>query len=97
MSLTDFILYGAGGVLLVGGVANIFVTANSRYEVENQKPIYRDVNGDGIKDKIIKKLSKDNSPPFMPKNLNVEEEVLYGVKVNGKTIYLTKQQFYENQ
>ena len=97
MSLTDLAIWGAGGVLIIGGVANIFGTAHSRYEVGNQTAVYRDVNGDGVPDKIVKRLGEDNSPPFMPKNLGVVEEVLYGVRVNGKTIYLTEQQFNGSQ
>ena len=44
-------------------------------------PIYRDVNGDGIEDKIIQRRG------FCSHRL-LEDKVLYGIDINGKRIYL---------
>lgn len=52
-------------------------------------PVYRDVNGDGITDKIIQKKVKCSS--FFGDISTLEEEVLFGVKIDGKTIYMPRE------
>ena len=56
-------------------------------------PVYRDVNGDGIDDKIIQK--KVYKRMFLISIPTLEEECLYGVDINGKKIYLPKKEFDE--
>lgn len=57
-------------------------------------PIYRDVNGDGVEDKIIQR--KVEKQGFLWSRFNtLEDEVLLGIDVNGKRLYLSKDQFEE--
>lgn len=57
-------------------------------------PVYRDVNGDGIEDKIIQREVR-RSGLFWTTYPALQEEVFYGVDINGKKIYLPKEQFDE--
>ncbi|MDP1696052.1 MAG: hypothetical protein Q8L29_04005 [archaeon] len=55
-------------------------------------PIYRDVNGDGVEDKIVQKKVKNGG--FLWTSYDtLKDEILYGVKVNGRKLYLPKDQF----
>ena len=55
-------------------------------------PVYRDVNGDGIEDKIIQRRVYGDGLKFFP---TLEEETLFGIDINGKRVYLPKEQFGE--
>lgn len=59
-------------------------------------PVYRDVNGDGIDDKIIKNVVEKPGVLWSKYN-SLEEDTLFGVEVNGKKLYLPKDQFKEYQ
>ena len=59
-------------------------------------PIYRDVNGDGVVDKIIQR--KVEKQGFLWTRFNtLEDEVLLGIDINGKRLYLSKDQIEEYQ
>ncbi len=81
------------GVILVslalGGGLQIYSTIKAS---NPNPPIYRDVNGDGIKDKIVQRVVRKQGIPFIKYN-DLECEVLFGVEVNGKKLYLSKDQF----
>lgn len=86
-------LFGAILVLpvlyAVGGGLEIYSTIKAS---NPNPPIYRDVNGDKVDDKIIqRKVEKQGI--FVTKYDDLEDEVLFGVEVNGKKLYLPKDQF----
>ena len=58
-------------------------------------PIYRDVNGDGVKDKIVQR--KVRKQGFLwRKYITLEDEVWFGIEVkNGEKLYLPKDLFEE--
>ncbi|MBU2496800.1 MAG: hypothetical protein KJ767_01965 [Nanoarchaeota archaeon] len=61
-----------------------------------QQPVYRDVNNDGIEDKII--MEKKLYPGFLFSHFyGLEEKTYFGFEVDGKRIYLTEEQFEETK
>ena len=57
--------------------------------------VYEDVNKDGLKDKIVHDVKRKGVFPFscfVPEN-----DTLYGIKLNGKTIYLSSNQLDETK
>jgi len=59
-------------------------------------PIYRDVNGDGVDDKIVQR--KVERQGFLWTRYDtLENDVLFGIYMNGKKLYLPKDQFEECQ
>ena len=59
-------------------------------------PVYRDVNDDGIEDKVVQRKVRNKGFLWTEYN-TLEDEVLFGVEVNGKKLYLPKDQFEEHQ
>jgi hypothetical protein len=90
-----YAMYGIMGTMVAAGALAIGLQTISTIGSNSPNPpVYRDVNGDGIKDKIIqKKVEKEGLLGTGYSAL--EEEVLFGVEINGKTLYLTKDQFEE--
>ena len=78
---------------LIGLGGQIHSSIQSKNKCE-QTPIYRDVNKDGVKDKIRYKTIP-NHGLFGTEYLTSKKEVLYGANINGKTIYLSKKQLDE--
>jgi hypothetical protein len=60
-------------------------------EIARRPLIYRDVNGDGVKDKIFYRI-KEEKTVFGTWN-KLEEIVEYGIDINGKRVYLTPIEF----
>ena len=86
-------LFGAILVIPVLGVVGAGLEIYSTIKASNPNPpIYRDVNGDRVDDKIIqKKVEKEGI--LWTRYYTLEDEVLFGVEVNGKKLYLPKDQF----
>ena len=52
-------------------------------------PIYRDVNGDGVGDKVVQR--KVEKQGFLWSTYNtLEDEILFGVEINGKKVISSK-------
>jgi len=91
----------AGGIMIVAaspGILNKHITqsATSMTLAENPPiPRFEDRNGDGIEDKITKvQVFKPGRFPPLTGYYALEDEVLYGLRIDGKTAYLPKG-FYE--
>ena len=81
-----------GGTLisLIFAQAGLHIYADIRAS-HPRPPIYRDVNGDGVEDKIIQRRVQRPAGLFtMP---GLEDEVLYGVDIDGRKIFLPEEQF----
>ena len=88
-------MINAALVIQLGGLGYIgYALISSSIKASHPNPpVYRDVNNDGIEDKIVqRKVTKPVSLFILD---TLEEEVLFGVEVNGKRIYLSKEQFEE--
>lgn len=82
------------GILMTSVALSTGLGVYSTIKASNPSPpVYRDVNGDGVEDKIIQKKVKKQLGLSIYSAL--EEEVLFGVKIDGKKIYLTKEEFKE--
>ena len=57
-------------------------------------PRFEDVNGDGIQDKIIRKQVYNGMPI---ERYTLEDEVLFGVNINGKIAYVPKEVYEKLQ
>jgi hypothetical protein len=55
--------------------------------------VFKDVNSDGTKDKLIATFSFTNNPK--KPTLAERVDTLYGYTTNGKTLYLPKELFYD--
>jgi len=82
------------GLSVLGGGIQTYLSVKAS---NPNPPIYRDVNGDGEEDKIIQKKVRRHDGIFGSSYNTLEEETLYGVKVNGKKLYLHKDQFEEER
>ncbi len=89
--------YVSSGVLIACATVVGGITA---YQIINpptpNQPTYRDVNNDGVEDKIIQRRVKKSG--FLGiTSYSLEETVLFGVDVNGKRLYLTNDSEYFEQ
>lgn len=86
------------GTLVASAILSAGAQVYSTIRASNSNPpVYRDVNGDGVEDKIVQKNVKH--PGFLLTSFyTLEDEVLFGVEANGKKLYLPKDQFeaYKN-
>ncbi len=81
-------VFGVGLSGMIGGY--VYCAVKSSHP---NPPIYGDVNGDGIHDKIIQKRVFYDGILFSIPIL--EEETLFGVDINGKRLYFLRKQFDE--
>ncbi len=82
------------GLVLSCLAAATYVTLSSSIRAANPPaPVYRDMNGDGINDKIIHRKVTRPGLFNLTKYSDLEEEVLYGVKIGDRTLYLPKEEF----
>ena len=58
------------------------------------QPIYRDVNGDKVDDKIVERKVEEKGFFGLPYK-DFKDETLFGIEVDGKRLYLPKEQFEE--
>ena len=83
------VLWGSclvGTLYFIG--AGLYLMATSKPKPER----YVDINNDGVLDKIVsEKIERQG--PFARYHLGYEDKVLYGLEVNGRKIYLPKEQF----
>lgn len=88
MNLVDKLIPLYCGIAIVGVLtcAGFGIYTNIKTSHPNQ-PIYKDFNNDGIEDKCIQRINRERIFP------RLEDEILYGVEINGKTIYLSQEQF----
>jgi len=78
-------------IVTLGGLG-IYSAVNSN----PNPPVYRDVNGDGVDDKIVQRRVSRSG--FLGMNhYSLEEEVLFGIEIGGKKLYLTKDQFDDSR
>ncbi|MBI2106859.1 hypothetical protein HYT57_02640 [Candidatus Woesearchaeota archaeon] len=61
--------------------------------INPSSPIYRDINGDGIPDKVAQIRVKKTG--FLGNFSALEDEVFFGIESDGKTLYLKKSEFEE--
>jgi len=90
---SDILFYSFITSAVLLGAAQTILTIAS---MNPNPPIYKDVNGDGVQDKVIQeKVWRPGA--FGTKFSALEEKTLYGIKVDNKTLYLPKEQFEEYQ
>ena len=83
-----------GTTILGLGLSYSMITIASSVPLRPHPPIFYDVNNDGIKDKIVERKVPAHDLVGVVFGLSdYEEEVLYGMNINGKIIYLQKEQF----
>ena len=89
MNLVDKLIPIYLGITIVGVLTctGIGVYTNIKTSHPNP-PIYKDFNNDGIEDKLIqRRVVKGRIFP------RLEDEILYGIKINGKIIYLPQENY----
>lgn len=95
----DFWLSTIGFTVFFGGFG---VLGYARYLSRNEQPIEtleikKDLNGDGIEDKLLQKWSFETHRTGMLVTKRyislLETEVLYGADVKGKRVYLQQGEF----
>ncbi len=88
------LIYGTFAGLAVA-LAGLTVGVQFYSTVQAEKPhppIYRDVNGDGVPDEIT--FNKVWTRGFLWSQYEkLEKEVLFGVNIGGKTLYVPKSEF----
>ena len=92
----DDIILDVTGVALVSSVVlyGALITYSKIEASKINPPIYRDVNGDEVDDKIIQR--RVETPGFPGTTCStLEDEVLFGIEINGKKLYLPREQFEE--
>ncbi len=81
------------GTLVAAAILSAGAQVYSTVRASNSNPpVYRDVNGDGVEDKIVQK-NVENPGLLWMNYYTLEDEVSFGVEANGKKLYLPKDQF----
>jgi len=87
-------------IVLTGETLRRCYGRRTKASISQNPPTYRDVNGDGVIDKIVQRrvevsrhLELDRA--WGTSRVTLEDEVLFGVDIDGIRIYLTKDQFEE--
>jgi len=78
------------------GLAGLILIAPIVASIINARPgptRLVDVNEDGIKDKIIQRRVEDPYLLGLSNTFRLEEEILYGIEVGGRVLYLPREQF----
>ena len=79
--------------ILIGGGLQTYISIRALHP---HSLVYRDVNNDGVDDKIIEKPVRKEGFLWMEYD-SLKEKVLYGVEINGKIIYLPKDEFEQRK
>ena len=87
-SKISLVLFLASNLGVFGSVAGLSVYSMTR---NPNPPVYRDVNADGVTDKVIQ--HKVRGQIFVLPYYTIEEEVRYGMEINGKTLFLPEEVF----
>lgn len=92
---SDLFMYTLSGAVIALATLGTGLQIYSTIRASNPNPpFYRDVNGDGVKDKIVQRKVEAQGILWGRYN-TLEDEVLFGVEVNGKKLYLPKEDQFE--